>query len=322
MSRLCVRYSTDRYLQKKIKWSVNDMNMTASELREALLFDPETDSDLTVLEAACDVADMNYQVALESYADDYVMEGEIGAKVDAVKQFLKTLAQKIANWVRGVINAIKAKFKKMGEYMRKKIDEHQAKARSKTVDKSMKRLDKTGNQKASITVSYGEYTVINLLKTGEYGSSTRLCSELIDKLTAMEKPDIETKMTAAMTQSERDMQSLRKGKTEEKQTVSYDDVKTAMNNLIGVFDKVSGIAKSINNTANKLKKEADEKSIIIRTCCSRLANVQMKIARTLFSRTISVANRFAGSTNREEKKNARNSVANIRKNVRDNMANA
>lgn len=298
------------------------MNMTASELREALLFDPETDSDLTVLEAACDVADMNYQVALESYEDDYVMEGEIGAKVDAVKQFLKTLAQKIANWVRGVINAIKAKFKKMGEYMRKKIDEHQAKARSKTVEKSMKRLDKTGNQKASITVSYGESEIIKMLKTNEYGSSTRFCSELIKKLPTMEKSDIEAKMTDAMTQSERDMKSFRTGKTEEKQTVSYEDVKTAMNNLISVFDKVNDVAKSINNTANNLKKEADEKSIIIRTCCSRLANVQMKIARTLFARTISVANRFAGSTNREEKKNARNSVANIRKNVREKMANA
>lgn len=322
MSRLCVRYSTDRYLQKKIKWSVNDMNMTASELREALLFDPETDSDLAVLEAACDIADANVQFAMESYGDDYAMEADVGAKVEAVKQFLKTLAQKIANWVRGVINAIKAKFKKMADSVRAKMEARKAKARAKTVAKSADKLAKTANTDTEVSVNSGEYVVISQLQSANVVKSTGDCAMFLNKLPTMTVESMKQEMQRLIVDSTKDANKFKDRQKDEKAVVTYTQVQKALKNLMMVFNAVNAIAKNINATANSMKKEEDEKAIIIRTCCSRLANIQMKIARTLFSKTISVANRFAKDVNKEENKRARQSVRDIKKGVRDTMANA
>lgn len=322
MSRLCVRYSTDRYLQKKIKWSVNDMNMTASELREALLFDPETDSDLAVLEAACDIADANVQFAMEAYGDDYAMEADVGSKVEAVKQFLKTLAQKIANWVRGVINAIKAKFKKMADSVRAKMEARKAKARAKTIAKSSDKLAKTANTDTEVSVNSGEYVVISQLQSASVVKSTGDCAMFLNKLPTMTVEAMKQDMQRLIVDSTKDANKFKDRQKDEKAVVTYSQVQTALKNLMMVFNAVNAIAKNINATANSMKKEEDEKAIIIRTCCSRLANIQMKIARTLFSKTISVANRFAKDVNKEENKRARQGIRDIKKGVRDTMANA
>ena len=321
MSRLCVRYSTDRYLQKKIKWSVNDMNMTASELREALLFDPETDSDLAVLEAACDIADANVQFAMEAYGDDYAMEADVGSKVEAVKQFLKTLAQKIANWVRGVINAIKAKFKKMADSVRAKMEARKAKARAKTIAKSSDKLAKTANTDTEVSVNSGEYVVISQLQSASVVKSTGDCAMFLNKLPTMTVEAMKQDMQRLIVDSTKDANKFKDRQKDEKAVVTYSQVQTALKNLMMVFNAVNAIAKNINATANSMKKEEDEKAIIIRTCCSRLANIQMKIARTLFSKTISVANRFAKDVNKEENKRARQGIRDIKKGVRDTMAN-
>lgn len=324
MSRLCVRYSTDRYLQKKIKWSVNDMNMTASELREALLFDPETDSDLAVLEAACDIADANVQFAMEAYGDDYAMEADVGSKVEAVKQFLKTLAQKIANWVRGVINAIKAKFKKMADSVRAKMEARKAKARAKTIAKSSDKLEKTANTSATVTVGSGEYVVITQLQSTNVLKSAGDCSLFLGKLTGsdMTVDQIKQNLQELIVASTKDANKFKDRAKDEKNVITYEQTQTALKNLMSVFNAINAIAKNINSTANSMKKDEDEKAIIIRTCCSRLANIQMKIARTLFSKTISVANRFAKDVNKEENKRARQGIRDIKKGVRDTMANA
>lgn len=298
------------------------MNMTASELREALLFDPETDSDLTVLEAACDIADANVQFAMEAYGDDYAMEADVGSKVEAVKQFLKTLAQKIANWVRGVINAIKVKFKKMADSVRAKMEARKAKARAKTVAKSTDKLAKTANTDTEVSVNSGEYVVISQLQSASVVKSTGDCAMFLNKLPTMTVEAMKQDMQRLIVDSTKDANKFKDRQKDEKAVVTYSQVQTALKNLMMVFNAVNAIAKNINATANSMKKEEDEKAIIIRTCCSRLANIQMKIARTLFSKTISVANRFAKDVNKEENKRARQGIRDIKKGVRDTMANA
>lgn len=298
------------------------MNMTASELREALLFDPETDSDLAVLEAACDIADANVQFAMEAYGDDYAMEADVGSKVEAVKQFLKTLAQKIANWVRGVINAIKAKFKKMADSVRAKMEARKAKARAKTIAKSSDKLAKTANTDTEVSVNSGEYVVISQLQSASVVKSTGDCAMFLNKLPTMTVEAMKQDMQRLIVDSTKDANKFKDRQKDEKAVVTYSQVQTALKNLMMVFNAVNAIAKNINATANSMKKEEDEKAIIIRTCCSRLANIQMKIARTLFSKTISVANRFAKDVNKEENKRARQGIRDIKKGVRDTMANA
>lgn len=298
------------------------MNMTASELREALLFDPETDSDLAVLEAACDIADANVQFAMEAYGDDYAMEADVGSKVEAAKQFLKTLAQKIANWVRGVINAIKAKFKKMADSVRAKMEARKAKARAKTVAKSTDKLAKTANTDTEVSVNSGEYVVISQLQSASVVKSTGDCAMFLNKLPTMTVEAMKQDMQRLIVDSTKDANKFKDRQKDEKAVVTYSQVQTALKNLMMVFNAVNAIAKNINATANSMKKEEDEKAIIIRTCCSRLANIQMKIARTLFSKTISVANRFAKDVNKEENKRARQGIRDIKKGVRDTMANA
>ena len=302
MSRLCVRYSTDRYLQKKIKWSVNDMNMTASELREALLFDPETDSDLATLEAACDIADMNYTFAMESAYEDSDDEiateaVDVSGKIEAVKKFLKTLAAKISNWVRGVMQSIKNQFGKIKKKM-------QAKA-IKRATKSIKGT--TSADTAECT--QGEYEAIEILNGRGY--SVWYLPDLAD-LANKDMNTIKSEMGKTLKSFAKANETLKSRSTNKTKTTAYkidgQTLTSALSNLTKVMQLLNSTANDISKAADRLKNTNSEKVIVIRTVCSRISSELMKMSRLLFSRTISVANRFTKGVEKSASKTAKETI--------------
>ena len=134
------------------------MIQTVNDLRNALMFDVETDSDIAACEAACEITDF----ALESTLCDYrngsasiaTLEAADAASGEADKKWYIKLKNGIVNFVKAAAQTIRSLLTRLQNFI----------ARQKALSAAKKLEKRDANSKyASINVDSGLY---NALKTG------------------------------------------------------------------------------------------------------------------------------------------------------------
>lgn len=139
------------------------MIQTVNDLRNALMFDMETDSDLAACEATCEIADYALEATLAEYRDGNAniaaLEAADAASENALVKHWNSLKTKVMNTVKAIATAIRQIFTRLQNFVTrqkalaaaKKLDKRDPKSKyeSVNVDSSVvKALD------AGIKVNY------------------------------------------------------------------------------------------------------------------------------------------------------------------------
>lgn len=135
------------------------MIQTVNDLRNALMFDVETDSDIAACEAACEITDF----ALESTLCDYrngtasiaTLEAADAASGEADKKWYIKLKNGIVNFVKAAAQTIRSLLTRLQNFI--------ARQKALSAAKKLDKRDANNSKYGSINVDSGLY---NALKTG------------------------------------------------------------------------------------------------------------------------------------------------------------
>lgn len=254
------------------------MIQTVNDLRNALLFDMETDSDLAACEATCEIADY----ALESTLYDYhagtatiaTLEAADAASENAAKKKWDSFKSKAMDMIQAFLKAIRPMMNRLGKIATRVMNF----VDSKRADSMADKLDKRdpNSKYASVNV---DSSIADALKTGITADYTKTILDTVKAAKDGKIPEL------------KDTEFFNPGEaTGEKVAVTpamakgyLNGVAQNLSNLNKTFPKVDAIMKALSEEGDTTKKGA------VKNVIYECYNVMSKATRKYFHAAMSIA---------------------------------